>query len=121
MNAPTRLKVIVVIIGCSLLLGCGGGGGSDRAISEDTTISLSITDAPVENVAEVNVQFTGVTVKPQQGDAIEFLFDSPLDIDLLALTGENSMLLLNNETVPGGHYVWLELHVSADFDNVFDS
>lgn len=121
MNTPARFNAIALVIGCSLLLGCGGGSGSDRVLSEDGTLSLSITDAPVDNVTEVNVQFTGVTVKPQQGEAIEFLFDSPLNIDLLALTGENSVFLLNNETVPAGLYEWLQLHVNAELDNVFDS
>ncbi len=122
MNAPARLNVIAVVIGCLLLLGCGGGGsGSDSITSQNGTLSLFITDAPVDNVAVVRVQFAGVTVKPQQGEPIEFLFDLPADIDLLTLTGENSMLLLNNETVPAGRFEWLELHVNAEFDNEFDS
>jgi hypothetical protein len=117
-----NLKIMVAALSCGVLAGCGGGSGSAQIDRNATgSLSLSITDAPVDNVAEVWVQFTGVTIKPSGGPAIEFTFDAPLDVDLLTLTGETSTTLLNGETVPAGAYEWLRLNVNAEHDGTPDS
>jgi hypothetical protein len=102
------------------LVGCGGGGGRDDSDAMGT-LTISVTDAPVDDVAEVWVQFTGVRVKPAGGDALEFTFNAPVNLDLLTLTGETSATLLNGQAVPAGRYEWIALNVNARFDNVFDS
>lgn len=121
MRLKIHWKLAVLGLGCAVLAGCGGGGSSSSTDDATGTLSLDITDAPVDNVSEVWVQFTGVRLKPRDGDAIEFAFDEPLDIDLLSLTGENSASLLNNETVPAGEYNWIALDVNAQFDGDFSS
>ena len=84
-------------------------------------LTLGITDAPVDGATAVVVQFTGVEVKPS-GDAAEvFTFDAPRQIDLLALTGTDSELLLEDVEVPSGHYEWVRLMVDATEDGVADS
>lgn len=84
-------------------------------------LTLGITDAPVDGATAVVVQFTGVEVKPS-GDAAEaFTFDAPRQIDLLALTGTDSELLLDGVSVPSGHYEWVRLMVDATEDGVADS
>jgi hypothetical protein len=105
-----------------LLAGCGSGSDSAPAPESGTgSLSLYITDAPVDDVAEVWVQFTGVQVKPRSGPAIEFTFDEPVDIDLLALQGGNHAPLLVDAELPGGEYDWIALSVNAEFDTVMDS
>ena len=110
-----------------LVAACGGGGGSTPAESvipsQPVTgiINIAITDAPVDEVSVVNVQFTAVTLKPSSGDEIEIIFDSPKDFDLLTLTGGMTAELLSDTVVPAGAYSWLRLAVNADFDNIFDS
>lgn len=121
MQSTFNVKLVALSLGCAVLAGCGGGGSSSNTGDATGTLSLDITDAPVDNVAEVWVQFTGVRIKPRDGEAIEFAFDSPLNIDLLTLTGENSTSLLNNESVPAGEYAWIALDVNAQFDTVYDS
>lgn len=122
MQTTFNFKLAAFGVSCAILTGCGGGGSSSSGTDDSTgTLSLGITDAPVDNVAEVWVQFTGVRIQPRDGDAIEFEFDSPMDIDLLTLTGENSTSLLNNESVPAGEYDWIALDVNAQFDSELDS
>ncbi len=110
-----------------LVAACGGGGGSTPAESiipsQPVTgiINIAITDAPVDEVSVVNVQFTAVTLKPSSGDEIEIIFDSPKNFDLLTLTGGMTAELLSDTVVPAGPYSWLRLAVNADFDNIFDS
>lgn len=110
-------------LGALLALGgCGGGSASsDSDLPGTGSLSLAITDAPVDNVQEVWVEFTGVSVKPASGPAIDFTFDQPVSVDLLTLTGENTTTLLNNAEVPAGDYEWILLRVNAEFDSVYDS
>lgn len=104
---------------CLALTACGGSsfGPEDRT----GTISIAITDAAIDEVSKVNVQFSGVTLKPQSGDMIEIQFDTPKDIDLLTLSGGMTAELLPDTQVPVGPYNWIRLAVNAEFDNVFDS
>jgi len=67
------------------------------------------------------VQFDGVELQPASGDRISFDFSTPQSIDLLALQGNNSEMLLMNETIPAGEYSWIRLMVTAEKDEVMDS
>ncbi len=102
----------------SVLLGLGGCWDDGARFGE---LTLGITDAPVDGATAVVVQFTGVEVKPADGQARMFTFDAPRQIDLLALTGTDSELLLDGVEVPAGRYNWVRLAVDADEDGVADS
>jgi hypothetical protein len=113
---------LLTVAGASVLLaGCGGGGGSAPARSPTGILNIAITDAPVDMVSKVNVQFTGVTLKPASGDDIEIVFDAPKDFDLLTLTDGATAELLPDTVLPAGRYNWVRLAVNAEFDNIFDS
>jgi hypothetical protein len=99
------------------LAACGGGDGQ----SPTGFLAISITDAPVYEVLEVNVQFSGVTLKPKNGDEIVIEFDAPKNFDLLTLANGMTAELLPDTKVPAGPYNWIRLAVNAEFDNVFDS
>ena len=114
-------SVLISASAAVMLAACGGGGGSAPPQDATGIINIAITDAAVDNVDVVNVRFTGVTLKPQSGDELVFEFDTPKDIDLLALQGGNTAELLSNTQVPVGPYNWLRLAVLAEFDNDFDS
>ena len=93
------------------------------ACNDDDTglLSLAVTDAPVDGATAVVVQFTGVEVKPAGGSARSFDFAAPRQIDLMALTGTDSELLLDGVEVPSGGYNWVRLKVDANEDGVTDS
>lgn len=100
-----------------LLLGLSGClSDSD----ESGSFTLGVTDAPVEDAESVVVQFTGVEVHSEGGDTESFEFDEPRQIDLLALQGEASENLLEDEELPAGDYEWIRLNVDAERD-VLDS
>jgi hypothetical protein len=102
-----------------LLAGCSGGGGSDAG---NGSLSLAVMDAPVDDVAHLYVQFTGVSLKPQgSGPAIDIDFATPITVDLLALNADNAAMLLDSHAVPAGAYNWLDLHVNATLDGHLDS
>lgn len=103
--------------------GCGSsgvvsdGGGS----SSSGKLSISVTDAPVDNASHVVVEFTGVTLQPETGGRLEFDFDPndpPRQIDLLALNGGGSETILDGVRVPAGRYDWIRLKVNAECDTM---
>ena len=124
MNRIRTSSLVIAMI--SALQGCGGGGSSDpdtmgRSGSGSTVLTINITDAPVDNATQVWIQFAGLSIKPVDGDAIDFPFSSPMNINLLNLYGNRSEALISNEAVPGGEYEWIRLDVNAIYDSVLDS
>jgi len=110
-------RFLAVLAGTAALVvlpGCGDGGGTGK-------LSLAITDAPVDGATAVVVQFTGVEVKPADGSARTFAFAAPRQINLMALTGTDSELLLDEAEVPSGQYEWVRLMVDASEDGIADS
>jgi hypothetical protein len=102
-----------------IVAGCSGGGGDEGGTG---TLSLAVMDAPVYDVSEIWVTFTGVSLKPQgNGPAIDIDFPAPVQVDLLSLNADNAETLLDSHTLPAGQYNWLDLHVNADHDGVMDS
>lgn len=108
-----------LVIASLSLTACGDSGGSNE--DESGFIAIGITDAPVDEVSEVVVEFTGVTLKPSSGDEVVITFDAPKNFDLLTLTGGLTAELLPETEVPVGTYNWVRLAVNAEFDSVFDS
>lgn len=100
-------------LGGSLLLGgalalaaCGGGSSGSSG-----SLSLGVTDGPVEEADHVWVQFSSVTLKPADGEPFTIQLDPVERVDLLAQQDGNSELLLENEDVPAGDYNWIRLGV----------
>jgi hypothetical protein len=118
MHRTTRIALSSALL-FSLAACVGGGGGQP----ETGTLSLAVTDAPIDNgITKVNVRFTGVEVKPENGPSILFDFGegNEKDIDLLQLQGEGNADLIIDEEVPAGRYQWARLHVLAEKD-IYDS
>lgn len=99
------------------LAGCNSDGSS----SGTGTLNLAVTDAPVDSAEHVYVTFSAIELKPQSGPAFTIELDEPVQIDLLALEGELSETLLDEETgdpvVPAGDYNWMRLHPQLDEAN----
>ena len=118
------------------LIACGGGGSGGGGVSTGT-LDLSVTDAPVDNAKMVLVQFTGVHVKPSEGEAFDIALSGDsqtcqdlLDgvdpspspdgeptvrcIELKELQGTNSEPLLEGIELSAGQYNWMRLDVDAD-------
>ncbi len=102
-----------------LLAGCGGGG--DSSSSTDGSMTLRVTDAPVDDLCEVWVTFSEVHLVPgDDGDLIRFdesNTDSlPASIELTALDQGISVALLNGEPLPAGDYNQIRLVIDDSSD-----
>ena len=104
-----------------LLTACGSDSGGGGGSASTGTLSLSITDAPVDTADEVVVEFDGVELQHSDGERMMFDFterctmDSmSCQIDLLALNDGTSAFLLEDEEVRSGKYSWARLYVNAE-------
>ena len=103
---------IASLLMCSLAA-CGGGGDDAPA---NGRVSLSVTDAPVDDAASVVVQFSGVAFK-RAGASVEVvqnLSPSPRQLDLLEYQEGRAALLLDGVTLPAGDYEWVRLIVDSE-------
>lgn len=120
------IPALLIVLGfATVLTACGGSGSSSTSQAQSDgsqgSFSLAVTDAPVDNAIAVVVEFSGVSVKPADGTAIDIIFDEPHRIDLLALQGNVSQEIVTDTPLPAGDYEWIRLHVNAEQDNVIDS
>ena len=122
------------------LLACENSSSGD---ANSGTLSIDITDAAVDSVDKVYVEFHGITVKPKEGEQQRFALigDSQscknlLDgiaaqtteegeqtircIELKALQGTKSTDLIDDIKLSAGHYNWMRLDVAAE-KSVMDS
>lgn len=119
---------LIILASAAAALGACSNGGSDsmsgQAMNDNGTarLSVSLIDMPVDNVAEVNVEITGIWIKPTDGPAEELtLTESPMTVNLLELTDENAALLVDNALIDAGSYEWLAMDVNAEVDGEYDS
>jgi hypothetical protein len=114
-----RLASVLGLVGCIVLLAylaacCGGGSESPPAAQPQFgTISVRVTDSPVTSARRVVVEFTGLEIRPVGGGTPEVFDFAPRQIDLLALDGGGSEVLLADEMLPAGEYESIRLKVNA--------
>jgi Domain of unknown function (DUF4382) len=100
----------LVLVGMSA---CSGGGDAG---SQEGQLSLSITDAPVDEASSVVVQFSGVAFKRvgSTAETVQNLVPSTRQIDLLQYQEGRAVLLLDGVTLPAGDYEWVRLIVDNE-------
>lgn len=105
--------------------GCGGGASDSdyggRSGSGKGHLTLAITDAAIDDITEVWIQFSAVELKPAGSSSFIETFDQPMKINLLALQGGLSEDLLTNITVASGEYNWIRVLVDVVADGTLDS
>jgi hypothetical protein len=116
--AVSVLSAVACIVLLAYLAGCGGGGSmpADAPHPQFGRMNLRITDSPVTSAKRVVVQFTGLEIQPVGGAAPEVFDFAPRQIDLLALDGGGSEVLLADEMLPAGDYESIRLKVNAGRD-----
>jgi hypothetical protein len=106
----------------ALGLAAAGCSGGDSESIRESTLSVSLMDAPVDGVTSVNVEIAAIWLKAPGGPATQLpLRNAPIMIDLLELDDQNAALLIDDEPIAAGTYEWLAMDVNADFDSVLDS
>jgi len=96
----------------SLGLGACGGGG-DVAGTLPGSLSINLTDAPIDGASEVIIVFTGIELHQAGGATTTIDFSTPKSIDLIKLQGGVTSALTQESAVPAGNYDWMRLKVMA--------
>lgn len=127
-------KNISAIALAALLASCGGSGNTGN--TGTGALTLLITDAAVDAAEHVFIQFSGLEIQNANGTrtALYYCQDpanptdpsktivstaacstlaAPKQIDLLALSGGQSDVLLSGFVLPAGHYSWIRLMVDT--------
>ena len=109
------------LLAAAAVAGCSGGG--DGAAGNRATLEVSLMDAPVDGVTEVQVQIESVWLKRQgDGPAVELpMTATSPTLDLLTLGETNAAILVDDATIEAGDYEWLAMDVNAEFDGIYDS
>lgn len=95
-----------------MLAGCGSGSDAPNT----GTLSLSVSDGPVHDAAEVCLEFDEIEVK-KAGSPPELITDLMLQqVNLLEFQGPNSAPLFMDVEVEAGEYQWIRLGVNAALD-----
>jgi hypothetical protein len=119
--ARVPLRVIRINMLAALVLaavsssGCGGGSDPNTG-----SLSLSLTDAPVDAASSVVVAFTGIELHRSDGTTVSVNFGTTngqptiKSIDLMKLQNGVTGILTQGAAVPAGDYEWMRLKVLAD-------
>ena len=105
-----------LVVGIVTLAGCGGGGTAPGTGS----LSVNLTDAPVDGAANVVVVFTGLELQHSDGTLVTLDFGTTngqantKSIDLMKLQNGVTGALTQGEAIPAGDYQWMRLKVLAD-------
>lgn len=112
MKSPL-LSCLLVAAATSTLTGCDELDDIlDNESGKNGQISISLADAPVDNLTEVSITVTAIELKPKDESASTYTFDNPKRFDLLDLQNGNSALLLTEDKVRAGDYNWMRLVLS---------
>lgn len=112
-------KIAGLAAGAMSLLACSGGGGGT---SGPSTLTVSLMDAPVDDVTAVNVEITALWLKGPGSAAKQLkMSQTPMKVNLLDLNDKNAAILIDGQAIDPGSYEWLEMDVNADFDGALDS
>lgn len=95
---------------------CGGGSSG----SSTGTVNVGLTDAPVDNAEEVNIEVTAIELNPSNGEKRRFEFDMAEPVNLLDWTAGKVMALLEDEEVEAGEYNWMRLELGDGNTIVID-
>jgi hypothetical protein len=102
-----------------LLVGLSACGNSDNdspaSIAPNSGfLTLRVTDAPVDDAAEVIIVFTGVELQRGPASTVNIDFDTPRSLDLLQFRNGQTANLLDGHPVLPGEYESLRLKISAE-------
>jgi hypothetical protein len=107
--------ISAAVLSVAFLSACNSGSSSDPFAGDSTgSLTLSVTDAPVDGATSVVVVFTGVELRREDAEPVVFTFDEPKQIDLLSLQGGKTETLLDDVEVPAGEYSQIRLMVKAN-------
>ncbi|PCI48243.1 MAG: hypothetical protein COB51_05170 [Moraxellaceae bacterium] len=108
--------ITFLLISPFLLSGCDKNGV--KVDNSQGTISVSVTDAPIDDAMEVNLTFTGVSIKRMGVFPYDIHFDEPVTVNLLDYQGSASRTIKSDIKLQSGDYEYARLNIDLDSSNI---
>ncbi len=89
-------------------------GDPNQGNYEDEIIVISLADAPIDDLLEVNLLVDDITVKPSEGDWISLELATNEVINLLNYQDGNKFVLGISKTLPSGDYTQIRIMLNGD-------
>ncbi|MBF6057565.1 DUF4382 domain-containing protein [Thiomicrorhabdus heinhorstiae] len=112
MKLQAKKALFATLFGTFALQGCDLST-IDSTGGDTGQMTLLVSDAPVDDAANIWVQVSGVQLKLSDGTWEKVTFTSPAELDILTLQGINFVSLLSNYTLPVGTYKEIRLLVDT--------
>jgi hypothetical protein len=105
----------ILLPALAALSACSGSDSVSTATTGTGTgfFELDITDAPVDDAAEVVIVFDGIEIKPIQGDALILSLVPARRINLLQYRDGETLNLLEQTRLRAEEYEWIRLRIRA--------
>jgi hypothetical protein len=120
------LTACVALMGAVLVTASCGGAPTSPSLSGPTNLKLMLTDDPIDDVEEVRICFTSVTIKPTDGPVQHRLplelpvCDSPENpVDLLEL--QDDAIAFAGGVVEPGSYEFIHINIDEDKSYIVQS
>lgn len=114
MTAYSRPLLIAASVFAMTLTGaCSNNNSSDSIAPASGFLTVGLTDAPVDDAAEVIIVVTGIELPRGPSDTINIDFETPRSVNLLEFRDGKSFNLLNGNPLLPGEYQWLRLKIRA--------
>jgi hypothetical protein len=109
-KTKTSFRMAMLTGAALILAGCGGDSKSGTG-----TLSMWMTDAPVDDAYAVVIAMTEFEFKPVDGQAFRVaVSEAGRELNLLAFTNGETALIIDGEEVPAGDYEWLRIFFDED-------
>jgi hypothetical protein len=102
---------LVMLLAITLMSGCGGDDNETPIAPPSGFLTVGLTDAPVDDAAEVIIVVTGIELPRGTNDTLNIDFETPRSINLLEFRDGKSFTLLEGNPLLPGEYSWLRLKI----------
>lgn len=114
------VKFFTIATLASTMTACGGGGSGSGSAGETGSLSVGLTDAPVDSAQEVNIEVTALVLQSAGGGRSRFELEFPQPVNLLDLQSGEFENLIIDEEVQAGQYNWMRLELGSNNTVVID-
>jgi hypothetical protein len=111
------LPVLLLLLAAAVPFACSDSSDGSTAPARQAMLSVRMTDAPADEVSQLNVYITGLKVKPA-GSPVERFANEIGGVDLLLLRGTTRELALAG--VAPGRYEFIEVELDESRSSIVE-
>ncbi len=118
MKRKSTLKAIPILATLITAIGLTACQDSDTDNVPMGSVTIAVTDSPIDDATAVWIQFVGLTFYGADGYKTEVTFDEPKLVDLLSLQGSLSEEILTEYALPAGGYSYATFDIDFNTSSI---